>query len=159
MSKTPTGETTKTEPAGTTRRKEALKEIEACVCRDRQNTYGDAEDNFRDIADYMTLWLRQRGLLNDGARRQSFDVAQLSSFIKIARKAANPRYRDNWIDDAGYNVCGAGIVVGQEPVYASIFEGATRQWTPTVPSIPNPIGREPGSYQEALADYFKQPKP
>ena len=115
-SKTPTGATTKTDPfPGRARRQEVLDRVRDCVCKDRQNTYGDAEDNFQDIADYMTLWLRQRDLLAPDKKLESFDVAQLSSFIKIARKAVNPRYLDNWVDDAGYNVCGAGIVLSHPP--------------------------------------------
>ena len=37
-------------PTGTELRREALHQVESCVCQDRQNTYGDAEDNFADIA-------------------------------------------------------------------------------------------------------------
>lgn len=122
-SKTPTGATTKTDPfPGQYRRQEVLDKVRDCVCKDRQNTYGDAEDNFADIAAYMTLWLRQRGLLAPDKKLESFDVAQLSSFIKIARKAVNPRYLDNWVDDAGYNVCGAGIVQAQYPPVVGSWE-------------------------------------
>ena len=118
--KTLLGATTKTDPfPGRARRQEVLDKVRDCVCKDRQNAYGDAEDNFTDIAAYMTLWLQQRGLLDHSKKLESFDVAQLSSFIKIARKAVNPRYLDNWVDDAGYNVCGAGIVQAQSPAVAN----------------------------------------
>ena len=35
---------------GTELRREILAMVEGCVCKDRQNTYGDAEDNFANIA-------------------------------------------------------------------------------------------------------------
>lgn len=85
--------------------------IKGCVCRDRQKSYGDAEDNFQNIADYWNLWLQQRGLLSAGKKLTSLDVAQMSGLIKVARKTGNIEYLDNWVDDAGYSTCGAGIVL------------------------------------------------
>lgn len=99
---------------GTSRRREILERIASCVCRDRQNTYGDAEDNFKNIAAYWNLWLRQRGLLAPGKEINPLDVAQMSAFIKVARKVGNLDYLDNWIDGGGYEVCGAGIVLSRE---------------------------------------------
>lgn len=99
---------------GASRRREILERIASCVCRDRQNTYGDAEDNFQNIADYWTLWLQQRGLLAKDKEIDALDVAQMSAFIKTARKVGNPGYLDNWIDGGGYEVCGAGIVLSRE---------------------------------------------
>lgn len=99
---------------GTSRRREILERIASCVCRDRQNNYGDAEDNFKNIADYWNLWLRQRGLLAGDKEVDALDVAQMSAFIKVARKVGNLGYLDNWIDGGGYEVCGAGIVLSRE---------------------------------------------
>lgn len=100
---------------GTARRKAVLEKVEACVCRDRQNSYGDAEDNFQHIASYWTDWLTQRKMLAPGVRVQSYDVAAMCQFIKLARAAVNPMHLDNWVDGAGYAVCGAGIVESQTP--------------------------------------------
>jgi hypothetical protein len=96
--------------SGTEYRREVLKQVEGCVCRDRQNSYGDAEDNFENIAAYWTLWLHQRGLLPPDKKIDALDVAQMSALIKTARKTANLYHEDNWVDGAGYEVCGGGIV-------------------------------------------------
>lgn len=95
---------------GTELRREAIQEVENCVCRDRQATHGPAESNFAVIAEFWTTHLRTRGLIAPRARIESFDVAAMSGLIKSARAAHNPRHRDNWVDLAGYAVCGAGIV-------------------------------------------------
>ena len=95
---------------GTELRREALREVEGCVCKDRQNSYGDAESNFAVIAEFWTTYLRTRGLIAATTRIESFDVAEMSGLIKCARAAHNPHHRDNWIDRAGYAICGAGII-------------------------------------------------
>ena len=92
---------------GNERRSKVLDTVRAAVCRDRQNSYGDAEDNFQNIADYWNLWLKQRGFT---AVLTSLDVAMMSALLKTARASANLTYSDNWVDLAGYAVCGAGIV-------------------------------------------------
>lgn len=92
--------------SGTDLRREALQEVESCVCRDRQNTYGDAENNFSDIADIANILLRRKLSEPLDAR----DVAAFCAAIKVARIATGPDHLDNWIDLAGYAVCGAGIV-------------------------------------------------
>lgn len=118
--------------SGTFRRSQIIDEVKAAVCRDRQNAYSDAENNFKDIADYWTLWARGRGLLKDNAAFSPIDVAQMSAFIKVARAQANPLYADNWVDQAGYAVCGGGIA-------ASEREKANNQQAPTTtfqPGIP-----------------------
>jgi hypothetical protein len=96
--------------SGTEMREEVLDEIKACVCRDRQNSYGDAEDNFEHIRELWGWWLYRRGLIDCPDRMTRLDVAQMSAMIKIARKVNNLTYLDNWVDDAGYNVCGGGMV-------------------------------------------------
>lgn len=93
-------------PTGTELRSKALTEVRGCVCRDRQNTYGDAEDNFADIAKFANVMLRRK-LSTD---LDPTDVALFSLCIKMARLSTSPEHRDNWIDTAGYSVCGAGIL-------------------------------------------------
>lgn len=92
---------------GNERRSAVLDTIRGAVCRDRQTSYGDAEDNFQNIADYWNLWLKQRGFTVALTRE---DVAMMSAMIKVARASGNLSYSDNWVDMAGYAVCGAGIV-------------------------------------------------
>jgi hypothetical protein len=91
---------------GTDLRRESLKEVEACVCKDRQNTYGDAEDNFAHIAAIASVVLADR--LKEPLT--ALDVAAFSAAIKLARIRSSPHHGDNWTDLAGYAVCGAGIV-------------------------------------------------
>lgn len=86
---------------GTARRKEALAEVEGCVCRDRQSTYGDPEDNFANIANMWSVYM--------GTTFKAHDVAAMMMLVKIARLKSSPNHRDNWIDAAGYAICGAGI--------------------------------------------------
>ncbi len=95
---------------GSELRGEVLDEVRNCVCKDRQNTYGDAEDNFNDIADLWTWWLEKRGLLANGKHLEAVDVAVMSGMIKTARMAKNIEHLDNFIDLAGYAVCGAGLI-------------------------------------------------
>jgi hypothetical protein len=90
---------------GTERRREVLNEVADAVCRDRQNTYGDAEDNFANIALLWNVWGRMRGLGEFTAQ----DVAMMSALIKVGRAGTNIGYRDNWVDLAGYATCGGGI--------------------------------------------------
>lgn len=131
---------------GTELRREALREVEGCVCRDRQATYSDAEDNFAVIAEFWTTHLRTRGLIAPRARIESFDVAAMSGLIKSARAAHNPRHRDNWIDAAGYAICGAGIIARTE-AEAVAAENAV------IGDVPE---REPAPIA-TLADYSKLP--
>lgn len=95
----------------TERRQAALREVEACVCRDRQNAYGDAEDSFADIA---AVWSIQLGGRLTGPLT-AVDVALLMAGLKLCRLKGNPTHRDSLIDLAGYGICGAGIVANGEP--------------------------------------------
>lgn len=98
-----TSPTTPTQPTtGTERRRAVLKKVEDCVCRDRKNSYGDAEDNFAEIAVIWSMLLKHQV----NAR----DVAACMCAVKVARMVTSPDHQDNWIDLAGYAVCGAGII-------------------------------------------------
>jgi nucleoside 2-deoxyribosyltransferase len=92
--------------SGTELRKEVLADVAKCVCADRQNTYGDAEDNFAAIADVCNIVLKRK--LKESL--SSIDVAAIMLAVKLCRMATSPEHADNWIDAAGYAVCGAGIL-------------------------------------------------
>lgn len=91
---------------GTERRRAVLDEIAGCVCRDRQNSYGDAEDNFKNIADLANVVLQQKL----SKPLDELDVAIFSMCIKMARTVGSRLYLDNYIDAGGYSVSAAGII-------------------------------------------------
>ena len=75
------------------------------VTQDRAATHGDAENNFRRIAD---LWNAYLGVNTISA----VDVAVMLALLKVARIKSNPTHADNWIDIAGYAACGGEIATG-----------------------------------------------
>jgi hypothetical protein len=75
------------------------------VTQDRAATHGDAENNFRRIAD---LWNAYLGVNTISA----VDVAVMLALLKVARIKSNPKHPDNWIDIAGYAACGGEIATG-----------------------------------------------
>ena len=95
---------------GQERRQDILNRVEQCVCHNRQTAYGDAEDNFIDIAAIASVVLRDK--LTEPLT--ACDVAIISACIKLARIRNSPGHLDNWIDLAGYAVCGGGIVLAEE---------------------------------------------
>jgi hypothetical protein len=75
------------------------------VTIDRATTHGDAEDNFRRIADLWNAYLGVDDIT-------SIDVAVMLALLKVARIRSNPTHADNWIDIAGYAACGGEIATG-----------------------------------------------
>jgi hypothetical protein len=91
------------------RRAEFLETVRNFVCKDRNVTHGDAEDNFHDVA---TLW--QTYLQGTPPQNlNSVDVAIMMCLFKVSRIMANPKNMENWHDLAGYAACGGGIVMKQ----------------------------------------------
>lgn len=84
-----------------------LEEVRKCVCQDRQATYRDAEENFADIAAKWNIQFAD--MLKDGARFEAYHVAVAMIDVKTCRIKGSPHYADNWVDAAGYAVCGGGI--------------------------------------------------
>ena len=75
------------------------------VTKDRAATHGDAEDNFRRIAELWNAYLGVDDIT-------SIDVAVMLALLKVARIRSNPTHADNWIDIAGYAACGGEIATG-----------------------------------------------
>ena len=76
------------------------------VTKDRAATHGDAEDNFRRIAELWNAYLGVDDIT-------SIDVAVMLALLKVARIRSNPTHADNWIDIAGYAACGGEIATGE----------------------------------------------
>ena len=87
-------------------RAQFLDEVEKLVCKDRNVTHGDAEDNFRVIADLWNVYLTN----SKGEDLNNKDVAIMMCLFKISRLMTNVNNMENWLDLAGYAACGGGIV-------------------------------------------------
>jgi hypothetical protein len=83
--------------------------VKSLICRDRQSTHGEAEDNFQNIADCWTWWLQKRKLLPAGFKITPLDVCEMMTDVKKCRKLTNLTYQDNWDDGVGYQAIGAAI--------------------------------------------------
>ncbi len=87
------------------KREEILDTAKRTVCHDRNNQYGEPEDNFSNIANFWSVYLAAR---NSSRPLGPEDVANMMILCKIARNIAWPK-ADNWIDIAGYAACGGEI--------------------------------------------------
>lgn len=88
-------------------RAQFLDEVEKLVCKDRNVTHGDAEDNFRVIASLWNVYLKNS---DGGEELDNKDVAIMMCLFKISRLMTNVNNMENWLDLAGYAACGGGIV-------------------------------------------------
>jgi hypothetical protein len=85
----------------TTSRQEVIDEASKLIHSDRNASYGEPTQNFKDTA---ALWNIQFGhKLKEPLT--STDVAQAMILLKMARMKASPK-KDNWADAIGYAACG-----------------------------------------------------
>lgn len=82
-------------------RAEILSKASEIVNGQRQQDYGQPEDNFGHIA---RLWEAYMGI-----EFSSVDVAMMMALLKIARIASGHATEDSFIDLAGYAACGGEI--------------------------------------------------
>jgi hypothetical protein len=75
------------------------------VCSDRNNDYGDPEDNFEDIAKLWTAY-KNVPFTRGNVPFTRTDVAVFMMLVKIARMKTSPALKDHWVDIAGYAACG-----------------------------------------------------
>lgn len=80
-------------------RAEFLKVVEGIICKDRNEQYGEPEDNFKRIAVFWSNYLDRE--------ITSADVAIMMVLFKAARIATGHNKEDNWVDLIGYGCCGA----------------------------------------------------
>ncbi|WP_243115149.1 DUF6378 domain-containing protein [Intestinibacillus sp. Marseille-P6563] len=79
-----------------------LDEAKRCVCGQREQDYGKAEDNFSLIASLWEPYIRTR-CVSDGADVciMPEDVAMLMALLKIARICSGTGTQDSFVDLAG----------------------------------------------------------
>ncbi len=88
------------------KRAEILHAAERCVCTDRNQQYGEPEDNFRTISMLWSVYLCARGMEQPlGAA----DVGAMMALFKLGRIATGGDKADNFIDLAGYAACAGEI--------------------------------------------------
>ena len=87
-------------------RAEILKAAERCVCTDRNQQYGDPEDNFSIIAALWNVYLFGRGTKS---QLNPEDVGAMMALFKLGRIATGGDKADNFIDLAGYAACAGEI--------------------------------------------------
>jgi len=83
-------------------RKNILTDAMACVCHDRQDQYGDPEDNFYRIS---KLW---NAYLGDNLVDE-VDVAMMMALLKVARIKGGNFKKDSFVDACGYLSIGGEI--------------------------------------------------
>lgn len=91
-------------------RKELLEKAIEITEGARQQHYGSPEDNFKNIAEYWTTYLRQTQ--HPEIVLASHDVAIMMTLMKVARLVNDPHHDDSWLDIAGYAACGSQCVNG-----------------------------------------------
>lgn len=90
--------------SGITQRERCLNEAKRIVCTDRNEQYGEPENNFDVIADYWAVYLN--GKYKMGVPLDSGDVAHMMTLFKMGRITTAKAYKeDNYIDMAGYAAC------------------------------------------------------
>ena len=67
---------------------------------ERQNAYGNPEDNFAVIAEMWSTYLA--GRYNTEFRLKAQDVALMMTLLKVARVSTGTATKDSFIDAAGY---------------------------------------------------------
>ena len=88
-------------------REEILKVAAECICVDRDNQYGEPENNFATIANLWSEYLFAKGYLDELI--DSDDVAIMMALLKIARIATGKQKADSYIDLVGYAACAGEI--------------------------------------------------
>lgn len=85
-------------------RERCLCEAKQIVCNDRNQQYGEPEDNFKVIAGYWEAYLD--GKYEMGIPLDSEDVANMMVLFKMGRITTSKTYKeDSYIDMAGYTAC------------------------------------------------------
>ena len=83
-----------------------LDEAKTIVCNDRENQYGNPENNFNIIAEFWETYLNS---LPTNHQIDAVDVSNMMCLMKMARIISGSFKEDSWIDAIGYLACGAEL--------------------------------------------------
>jgi hypothetical protein len=92
-------------------RQQILEEAITVVTKDRNSTYEEPEDSFKNIA---RLWNAYLAAKRD-PEITSADVANMMILLKVARLTNNPSHYDSALDVAGYAACLADVASTDSP--------------------------------------------
>ena len=93
-------------------REMCLDEAKKCVCTDRNQQYGEPEQNFAVIAQLWQTYLRAAA--DENIEILPRDVATMMVLFKVGRVAtADSAKADSFVDMAGYAACGCEIATGR----------------------------------------------
>ena len=102
-------------------RAEVLEAAKKCVCGQREQDYGNPEDNFQLIADLWGAYMGYNGLFTPK------DVAMMMALLKVARIRTGTGTDDCYVDLAGYAACAGEIATrAAEPEPEEGMEKALR---------------------------------
>ena len=92
-------------------RKDILDQALSCVNGERDEQYGNPENNFDIIAQFWMEYLMTCGAVSTDVPVyiRAEDVAAMLALLKISRIATGQPKMDNWVDLAGYAACGGEI--------------------------------------------------
>lgn len=89
------------------KREEILDIAKQCVCKTRNDKYGDMELNFEVIAKLWSWYLF--GSKGIHIVIQPHESANMMILFKVARMATGKFNPDNYVDAAGYAACAAEL--------------------------------------------------
>lgn len=81
-------------------RENLLNQAIQIITNDRNNSYGEPDQDFTRIAQLWNTYLQGRENI------ESHDVAVMMILLKVSRLSWNPGHKDSWLDIAGYAACG-----------------------------------------------------
>lgn len=91
-------------------REAVLNDAKSRVCTDRNEQYGEPEDNFAVIAELWTQYLTRacEALMKP---LTGYDVGMMMTLFKIGRMETGAHKRDSFVDALGYLACAAEIAL------------------------------------------------
>lgn len=99
-----------------TGRERLLEQVGAAVLQDRNQAYGNPEDNFKNIAEVWNWYLKGKPTHATSAEEpvnitlDGLDIAHMMTLLKMARLKTNRTHEDSMVDAAGYQACAADFV-------------------------------------------------
>ena len=111
-------------------RKEILTKAEEYICKDRNTSYGEPENNFQNIANLWNSYLIAKcGVCIP--KLEAVDVGIMMTLLKVARMASGNK-EDNFIDAAGYIACAGEIATKPKTnIFNTVWEEFQAQDKPT----------------------------